>query len=202
MTRPADKHNLKVAMLLAASSGFNLESLRSAAKSHWSRPFEFNVDEKDEGGVGPFSLEFGDFRIDVIHIPVPIPESEIDGAPPPTWSWPKFEEEFPKHPAHFIVTVSKPQGTPIEMALDLTKALLAVADSCSFMAAYWGDAPLFTRGDLFRVHTIDLSRKPLPLAVWVACHPITRPMGVGLLRTYGMKQFDAPEIEHPLRVRR
>jgi hypothetical protein len=161
---------------------------------------EESVDAEAADATVVIELESGSL-LAVSHFLFKIPGDEAARGANASPFWPNGAVEAAAHGSNIAVFNLGSQGSPVDRALDLTRAVQAVLEVAGDRAlgVLWGSAqPAATRADLFSSLVADASRENLPLNVWVRFQMVlTEDSDNRGLYTSGLRQFDLMEVEVP-----
>lgn len=114
-----------------------------------------------------FSWGIGKSRFVATFDDSPIPKSDIRYASKNSLHWPDAEKEMLKHKAHFTLSCTSIHRESWRAALDLSRALSALAECHNAVGMYWGDASIVHSTASFLKQAEYKEGQAIPCMLWV-----------------------------------
>jgi len=151
-------------------------------------------DSSDRGSTRMWTLKVPFVeRAAMAFVRQPVPNGEAEAAAE-TPLWPDGPAAA-KHHSHVAVACKAAQGDAIDSALLLTAIVRSLLAAFDGTAVYWRAGAVTVPGQRFDFVAAFATREQLPLELWCGFHLFRVDDGHGGLRTIGMRQFGAMEIE-------
>jgi hypothetical protein len=158
-------------------------------------PATFRIEaSSDRGSTRVWTLKIPFVqRAAVAFIRQPVPNGEAEAAAEtPLWS---DGPEEAKHRSHVAVACQAAEGDAIDSALLLTAIVREMLAPFDATAVYWRAGAVTVPRQRFEFVAPFATRDQLPLELWCRFHLFRVDAEHGGLRTIGMRQFGAMEIE-------
>jgi hypothetical protein len=145
------------------------------------------------GDILTFELTGHDVALALM--PASIPEQDLEGPIAASSLWPEAAAELRGQRAHLVVTVFAKKGDPIELWMTMTRVVAALATVPSVLGIFWVVAGLVHAPATFRALARNMSRKQLPLFLWIGFRVGQNPDGSLYGFTTGLQALDHMELE-------
>jgi Domain of unknown function (DUF4261) len=180
-----------IGMVMLHSETFQSVPALAYLRDHWQDlPSIANVATEGPTTVGVIpggALGF-------VHIPAPIPASDLDGPIKLAWHWPEAATLVPTHQSHVIVHAGSTTLGPLECHLLLTKTIASILACSRGLGVYIGEALLVLPAEEYLAQAGVASRDALPIPLWIGLHPVNDPPGLSAYTT-GLTSFGLLELE-------
>lgn len=107
-----------------------------AIESAWRELFPRGSLERLEGEDAAPGFVVDGCAVMFVHVPMPIPQGDIDSAVVRSWIWPEAATEMARQRSHIIL--GTPGGDPVESATAVTRLAAAVCRAADAVGVYWG----------------------------------------------------------------
>jgi hypothetical protein len=179
----------KIGALIYLSSNRPLRLSDFFAEFHKTWPLGLLEKTGKEFHRATFRSGRSNFSIEMRHEPAP--QAVTDRVSHHTLHWPLAEPVLSVHPAHLVVTCLDVRS-PLTLACDLTKAIVALVPVTDSLAVCWMNGFALNPAKAFAATARDMFDTGLyPVNLWVAARFSKE---TNTLHTEGMAQFDAPEV--------
>lgn len=129
-----------------------------------------------------------------VHIPMPIPEGDLQGPIALAWHWPDAAASVAAHTSHVIVFASSTTLDRLDLRLLHTRILAAILASADAVGVYVGGALLIRSADDFRNDTLAATREQPPIPSWIGLNAVREETSLSAYTT-GLSDFGIPEVE-------
>ena len=197
-TAPNPKPGPQLCMpALAATEGPSGPAIREA----WAKLFPSLPPPTQKAGHEEVkSFEYDGMMLMLAHMPMPIPQGDIDSACERSWMFPEASTEMMRQKSHMIVTALRAKGSTgnaVAEALLVTRAAAAICEASDVAGIYWGNGAQIHKPDFFvdAIKSFD-TEDLLPCMLWIGEMVSGEgPGGPFTLTTHGMRCFGHKELE-------
>lgn len=190
VTQKSENKVLLAMPIFINGGSLKLDKVVENLKNYWGLNV-YNI----EGDNDTAAFEIEGVTIALGNMPIPIPKEELDDVISHTYIWTSAAKELEKKTGHVIVSILGGDKTAVERFTILSKLLCSILITCeNCIAIYQGNEKLLLHKDHYLSAVDDLKMNRIPVSAWVYIG--LRPTAHGMnAYTYGMFNFDKPEIE-------
>jgi hypothetical protein len=183
------KDNLILAMvMLPEQNTFNVDLFTNDLKNIAGITVQDPAGDKES-----FSGKVQDETVMVAHMPAPIPASDLWAAAQYAYHWTTALEEIGKHKSHLIVSMMRSPTNQVRRYKIFSEIICAILRTTDAIGVYKGGQSLLIAAEQY-LETVKYADDDLPINLWIYFGLIEADSGNSGY-TYGLKQFDKPEME-------
>lgn len=149
-------------------------------------------DVASDGGIATGAIPGG--TVAAAHMPVPVPNDDLQGPVQLAWYWPDAGEAVARHRSHVIVHATSTELDPLTLRLLVTRLATAVLEVGEGIGVYIGDACMLRSADDFTEQAHAAAADAFPLLLWVSFNLVNDAPGLSAY-TMGLGSFGHLELE-------
>ncbi|MCF1191192.1 DUF4261 domain-containing protein [Mangrovimonas sp. AS39] len=176
-------------ILLEDPNSFDLKGTVNELKTKW----KLKVNDSDADNKTAV-LVIEDYNVAIAHIPVAIPEGEVERTASYNYFWENGVEETSKHKGHIVLSIMNAGKNPVHENLLYSKIASSVMNNSKAMGIYMGSRTLVIKKDFYQENVKMMSEEDLPLYNWIYFGLRTE-NGKQSAYTYGLADFGKMEME-------
>lgn len=176
-------------VILQDENSFNLERFHEDFTSNYKETIS-----KATGDSSSFVFDIDGEFIVVAHMPIPIPNGDIEGTAKYAYNWETAVNDLRNHKSHLIVSVTSGGQDPIKRFKIFTHVVCSLLRITNSPGVYQGTQSLLIPKNDYVSEASLMTEKYLPLNLWIYFGFRVTDKGCSGY-TYGLKEFDKKEIE-------
>ena len=176
-------------IMLNDGSSFDIENFTNDFKSNYNG----NIQEPS-GDNASFVFKIDGEMVAIGQMPVPIPAGDIEETAQYAYNWQSALEDTKNHKSHLIVSLMQGGQDQIKRFKIFTKVLCSLLRTTDTIGVYKGNQSLLIPKDDYLSEAEAICADYLPLNLWIYVGLRVKDNG-NLGYTYGLKEFNKPEIE-------
>ncbi|MBI3717980.1 MAG: DUF4261 domain-containing protein [Sphingobacteriales bacterium] len=130
----------------------------------------------------------------IAHMPVPIPNSDIERTAEYAYNWETAVEDTKDHKSHLIVSITSGDASTIERFKIFTEVICSLLRTTNAIGVYKGNQSLLIQKESYLDIASHMDDETLPLYLWIY-FGIRRNENGFSSYTYGLKEFNKLEME-------
>lgn len=189
--KPTQEKNILVAFpIFINNERLDLDKLTNHLIAFWN--LKINVQNRDDSFA---MLDIEEQLLSLSFIPAPIPLQELDNAIQQAYSWKNAKQELENQTGHIIISILDSKKSDIDRHFILTKLLSSIfLTHKDCIAVYKENQCLLLERKFYLASVEDIQEGRVPVPAWIYIGIIKTEKGFDSY-TFGMKNFDLPEIE-------
>lgn len=133
-------------------------------------------------------------EIALANMPVQIPWGDIEGTAQYAYNWKSALKDLEGHTGHAIVSVMASQNNSVDRFKILSKVLGSILMTSEAVGVYQGSQSLLIPRSQYLGHLKALEEDDVPVMLWIYLG-LRETANGNCAYTYGLKDFEKPEIE-------
>jgi hypothetical protein len=188
------KSNLsQVAMIMVKKAyPYSEKEMSNALKRDWP---ELPLLNKYTGARGTSIFQLGNYKIVIAAMLTPISSNELTYPINTALFWNNASQEIKLHKRHYVVFVSSPRESKINVNLVCTKVVKTLASMTRAIGIYWGSSSQVINKRTFNVYCTMMKKKTYPVPIWIKVTGFRKKNGTYYVYSVGMHAFGHRELE-------
>jgi hypothetical protein len=176
-------------VMLQDENSFDPKAFSKDYKNNYNK----NIKEP-EGDNSSFAFNIGDELIAIGHMPVPIPNGDIEGTAKYAYNWETAIKDLKNHKSHLIVTITNGGQDQTKRFKIFTQVICSLLRTTNSLGVYKGSQSLLIAKDDYLNTASRMTDDHFPLHIWIYFgYRVTNEGNSSY--TYGLKEFDKHEME-------
>ncbi len=183
----------QVSMIMVKKiKSYDKNDIEKILKKDWPElPLITNFDYKEGTSV----FDMGEYHVAIGAMPAPIPQQDLEYPINTAMQWNEAGKEISLHKNHYVVFVSKKNGSFVEVNMLLTKIVKSFSNFINAIGIYWGGSEQIISTKVFGIYCEIIKEKMYPIPIWVKITGYKNEDGSYYLYTVGLNEFNHKNIE-------
>lgn len=191
----AEKKNFfsQVAMVMVKKTvTYDKNDISSVLKKDWPG---LSAVKDFSGSRGTSVFTLGPCKIVIAAMLTPIPSKELKYPLNTALFWDNAAEEIKSHTTHYVVYVSSPTASRIDVNTVCVKVVKSLSSLTSAIGVYWGSSSQVINRKTFSAYASMIKNNAMPVPIWVKVTGYRKKNGNYYVYTVGLHAFGHRELE-------
>jgi hypothetical protein len=177
-------------VMLQDDNSFDPKVFRKDFKDNYNKK---NIKEA-AGDSSSFAFKIDDELIAIGHMPVPVPNGDIESTAKYAYNWGTAIDDLKDHKSHLIVSITSGGQDQIKRFKIFTQVICSLLRTTNSLGVYKGSQSLLIAKDDYLNTASLMTDDHFPLDLWIYFGYRITDEGISSY-TYGLKEFDKAEME-------